>query len=282
MLIISIWMNNLSCQRLSFESDIMSDGRKRYDNFDDIVFKTRNKEYGAFLIRKQYSRNVSISVLIGILLMVAATITPLLNSKSLVSRQEHSERQVKIIIQDLDQPHEVVAPPPPPPRRSSPAKALEQAKYVPPVVADTIMIEDSLQQMTAADEVQPADGDAPEVENENHEEIQEEETPQEPFLNVQEMPEFQGGEARMYKYISEQTRYPLIAYENNIQGKVFVRFCVTAEGTVEQVSILKGVDPDLDAEAMRVVKTFPPFKPGKQDGKPVPVWFIVPITFQII
>jgi protein TonB len=255
---------------------------RRDDNFDDIVFKVRNKEYGAFELRKKYNRNVLISLLIGILIMVALTITPYLSAKSSVTRQEHSERQVKIIMEDLDQPHEVVAPPPPPPRRSSPAKVAEQVKYVPPVVADTIMIEDSVQQMTAADEVQPADGDALEVVNENHEEIQEEETAQEPFLNVQEMPEFQGGEARMYKYISEHTRYPFIAYENNIQGKVFVRFCVTAQGTVEQVSILKGVDPDLDAEAMRVVKTFPPFKPGKQDGRPVPVWYIVPITFQII
>jgi protein TonB len=96
------------------------------------------------------------------------------------------------------------------------------------------------------------------------------------------MPEPQGGEEGMYKFIAENTRYPVMAHENNIQGKVFVRFCVTAKGTVEQVSILKGVDPDLDAEAMRVVKIFPPFRPGKQDGKPVPVWFIVPITFQII
>jgi len=260
----------------------MSDNMRRDNNFDDIVFEVRNKEYGAFVLRKKYSRTVIISLLIGILLMAAATLTPYLNAKSSVSKPDHSERQVKIIMEDLDQPREVVAPPPPPPR-SSPAKAAEQVKYVPPVVADTIMFEDSEQQMAIADESEPSAGDDElEVVNENHEEIQEEETAQEPFLNVQEMPEPQGGEEGMYKFIAEHTRYPVIAYENNIQGKVFVRFCVTAKGTVEQVSILKGVDPDLDTEAMRVVKLFPPFRPGKQDGKPVPVWFIVPITFQII
>lgn len=259
----------------------MSDSMRRDDNFDDIVFKVRNKEYGAFELRKRYNRNVLVSLLVGILLMAAATITPFLNAKSSVSQPDHSESQVKIILEDLDQPHEVVAPPPPPPR-SSPAKSADPVKYVPPVVADTIMIEDSEQQMTAANEVQPSDGDPLEVVNEIHEEIQEEEIAQEPFLNVQEMPEPQGGEEGMYKFIAEHTRYPIIAHENNIQGKVFVRFCVTAKGTIEQVSIIKGVDPDLDAEAMRVVKIFPPFKPGKQDGKPVPVWFIVPITFQII
>jgi protein TonB len=260
----------------------MSDGMRRDNNFDDIVFEVRNREYGAFVLRKKYSRTVIISLLIGILLMAAATLTPYLSAQSSVSKPDPSERQVKIIMEDLDQPREVVAPPPPPPR-SSPAKAAEQVKYVPPVVADTIMIEDSEQQMAIADEAEPSAGDDDlEVVNENHEEIQEEETEQEPFLNVQEMPEPQGGEEGMYKFIAEHTRYPVIAYENNIQGKVFVRFCVTAKGTVEQVSILKGVDPDLDAEAIRVVKMFPPFRPGKQDGKPVPVWFIVPITFQII
>jgi protein TonB len=58
-----------------------------------------------------------------------------------------------------------------------------------------------------------------------------------------------------------------------------VRFCVTAKGGVSQVSIYKGVDPELDAEAVRVVKTLPAFNPGKQGGKPVPVWFILPINY---
>jgi len=258
---------------------------RRDDNFDDIVFKARNKEYGAFVLRKKYNRSVIISLLSGIVLVVAVVITPYLNAKSLADRNGHSERQVEIITQDVNQPREFVAPPPPPPppSKSSPVKVREQVKYVPPVVADTIMIEDTTQEMIAAVDVQEETGEYElEVSNEPNEEVQDESTVQEPFLNVQEMPEFQGGEAHMYKYISEHTRYPMIAYENNIQGKVFVRFCVTAQGTVEQVSILKGVDPDLDAEAMRVVKTFPPFRPGRQDGRPVPVWYIVPITFQII
>ncbi len=79
----------------------------------------------------------------------------------------------------------------------------------------------------------------------------------------------------------EHTQYPEIAKENNIQGKVIVRFCVTPKGGVSQVSVLKGVDPELDKEAMRVVTTLPPFKPGKQGGKPVPVWFMVPIAFTL-
>ncbi len=113
------------------------------------------------------------------------------------------------------------------------------------------------------------------------EEVQETEAEPEPFVVVEEMPMFPGGDVALLKYISEHTQYPEIAKENNIQGKVIVRFCVTAKGGVSQVSVLKGVDPELDKEAMRVVTTLPPFKPGKQGGKPVPVWYMVPINFTL-
>jgi TonB family protein len=102
-----------------------------------------------------------------------------------------------------------------------------------------------------------------------------------PFVVVEEMPMFPGGDVELLKYIGENTRYPELAKINNIQGRVIVRFCVTAEGGVSLISVIKGVDPELDAEAMRVVETLPAFKPGKQGGKPVPVWYMVPITFTL-
>jgi len=113
------------------------------------------------------------------------------------------------------------------------------------------------------------------------EEVQEAEAEPEPFVVVEEMPMFPGGDAELLKYIGEHTQYPEIAKENNIQGKVIVRFCVTPKGGVSQVSVLKGVDPELDKEAIRVVNTLPTFKPGKQGGKPVPVWYMVPISFTL-
>jgi protein TonB len=98
---------------------------------------------------------------------------------------------------------------------------------------------------------------------------------------VEEMPMFPGGNQALLKYLSENVVYPEVSRQNNIQGKVIVKFCVTRTGGIDSVSILKGADPELDAEAIRVVKTFPPFIPGKQNGKPVPVWFIAPINFQL-
>lgn len=102
-----------------------------------------------------------------------------------------------------------------------------------------------------------------------------------PFVVVEEMPMFPGGDSALLAYISQNTKYPEVAKANKVEGRVIIRFCVTDVGGIDRVSILKGVDPELDAEAIRVVKTLPTFKPGKQGGKPVAVWYMVPITFGV-
>jgi periplasmic protein TonB len=247
--------------------------------FDDIVFETRNKEYGAYKLRKKYNRTVILALLVGIVILATAVITPYLNAKALENRLKRAERQVEIKMENLDQPNEQVAPPPPPP--PPPADVVQQQRYVPPVVVDSIKPEDVTQLMTADDaQVEVKDQEVVEV-VEVKEEVQEAEPEEIPFVVVEEMPMFPGGDAELLKYIAEHTTYSDIAKENNIQGRVIVRFCVTAKGGVSQVSILKGVDPELDAEAIRVVNTLPAFKPGKQGGKPVPVWYMVPITFTL-
>jgi TonB family protein len=103
----------------------------------------------------------------------------------------------------------------------------------------------------------------------------------EPFVVVEEMPMFPGGDAALLNYIGANTKYPEVAKEQNIQGKVIVRFCVKPDGGVSMASVLKGVSPELDTEALRVVKSLPTFKPGRQNGKEVPVWYMVPISFTL-
>jgi len=247
--------------------------------FDDIVFEDRNKEYGAYKLRKKYSSTVLFALLLGIIVVSTAIITPYLNAKALENTKKRAERQVEIKMENLDTPTEVAPPPPPPP--PPPADVVQQARYVPPVVVDSIKPEDVKQFMTA-DEAQT------EVKNEEvveavaiKEEVQEADVEATPFVVVEEMPMFPGGDPALLTYISQNTVYPEVAKENNIQGRVIVRFCVTSKGGVSQVSILKGVDPELDKEAIRVVNTLPAFKPGKQGGKPVPVWYMVPITFTL-
>jgi protein TonB len=247
--------------------------------FDDIVFEDRNKEYGAYKLRKRYNRVVLVSLAVGIIILTTAIVTPYLNAKALENRQKRAERQVEIKMENLDQPNEVAPPPPPPP--PPPADVVQQQKYVPPVVVDSIKPEDVKEFMTA-DQAQVAVKNEEVVEVvEVKAEVQEEDTEATVFVVVEEMPMFPGGDTELLKYISEHTNYPEVAKENNIQGKVIIRFCVTSKGGVSQVSVLKGVDPELDAEAIRVVNTLPAFKPGKQGVKPVPVWYMVPITFTL-
>jgi periplasmic protein TonB len=249
-------------------------------SFDDIVFEIRNKEYGAYKLRKKYSRTMIVALLIGILIIGTAIVTPYLNAKAAETRKQRAERQVEIKLENLDQPNEQVAPPPPPP--PPPADVVQQQKYVPPEVVDSIKPEDMVQLMTADQATESVKNEeVVEVVEAPKEEVQEEEAEPEPFVVVEEMPMFPGGDAALLKYIGENTQYPEVAKENNIQGRVIVRFCVTSKGGVSQVSILKGVDPELDAEAIRVVNTLPTFKPGKQGGRAVPVWFSVPITFTL-
>lgn len=210
-----------------------------------------------------------------------AVITPYLNAKALENRTKRTERQVEIKMENLDQPNETVAPPPPPP--PPPQDVVQQARYVPPVVVDSVKPEEAVQLMTADQAVvEVQNTEVVEEVQVVAEEVQEkDEADAEPFVVVEEMPMFPGGEAALLQYIAEHTQYPEVAKENNVQGKVIVRFCVTSKGGVDKVSILKGVDPELDKEAIRVVQTLPAFKPGKQGGKPVPVWYMVPINFTL-
>lgn len=257
----------------------MATEKNRVPAFDDIVFESRNKEYGAYRLRKRYSRNVAISILVGTIIIATAIITPYLNAKAADNASKRAERQVEIKMENLDQPNETVAPPPPPP--PPPADVIQQARYVPPVVVDSVKPEEDIQLMTADEAQIEVQDQVVELVEEVKEEVQEEDPEATPFVVVEEMPMFPGGDAALLKYIGENTQYPEIAKENNIQGRVIVRFCVTSKGGVSQVSILKGVDPELDQEAIRVVNSLPAFKPGKQGGKPVPVWYMVPITFTL-
>ena len=102
-----------------------------------------------------------------------------------------------------------------------------------------------------------------------------------PFVVVEEMPIFPGGDSMLLEYISRNAKYPALAKANKIEGRVILRFCVRETGSVNKVSVLQSVDPELDAEAVRVAGTLPAFQPGKQGGKVVPVWYMIPVTFAL-
>ncbi len=107
------------------------------------------------------------------------------------------------------------------------------------------------------------------------------EVSQDVYESVEQMPEFPGGQAEMMKYLAQNIQYPANAAKNNVEGRVAVQFVIEKDGRIGEVKIARSVDPELDAEALRVVKSMPNFIPGRQDGKPVAVWYTIPISFKL-
>jgi len=148
-------------------------------------------------------------------------------------------------------------PPPPPP---------------PPEVIEIIEDDEEIENEAEVEETESDEDVEIEIEEEDDEEF---------FMVVENMPEFPGGDLGLMKYIQKNVKYPAIAKEYNITGKVYVSFIVDKSGSVTNVKIVRGVDKNLDAEAMRVVKSLPKYKPGKQRGKSVRVMFTIPINFTL-
>jgi len=101
------------------------------------------------------------------------------------------------------------------------------------------------------------------------------------FVVAEEMPEFPGGNVALFRWISRTIKYPVIAQENSISGRVYLNFVVNKQGRIENIKVTRGVDPSLDKEAIRVINKMPKWIPGKQRGKAVNVSFSVPINFQL-
>ncbi|TAJ13563.1 energy transducer TonB [Marinilabiliaceae bacterium JC017] len=177
------------------------------------------------------------------------------------------------IVDDLEAEEEIipitrqeeVKPPPPPP---------------PPKVTDVLNIVEDDVELDEELDIEDTEMDEDTEIDFSDVVVEEEETEDAPvFFIVEEMPEFPGGEAALRKYIAQSVKYPVIAQENGIQGRVYVSFVVNTKGGVEQVKIARGVDPNLDKEAIRVVMSMPKWKAGKQRGKAVKVSYTVPINF---
>ncbi|MBP6515509.1 MAG: energy transducer TonB, partial [Chitinophagales bacterium] len=106
-------------------------------------------------------------------------------------------------------------------------------------------------------------------------------SPPKVFMLVEQMPEFPGGDAALLKFLQNNIQYPSLERDNDIQGRVIVGFTVFEDGTVGDVNVKRGVSKGLDEEAVRVVKKLPNFKPGKQQGKPVNVYYSLPIVYKL-
>lgn len=159
-------------------------------------------------------------------------------------------------------------PPPPPPPQVQEVEVLNVVEDDKEVESIEVNTEDDKE----AEVVIAAPVEAPE-EDEEEEVV---------FVVVEKMPEFPGGQQALFKYLSENVKYPVIAQENGIQGRVICQFVVNRDGSIVDVEVVRsGGDPSLDKEAIRVIKSMPKWKPGQQRGKPVRVKYTVPVNFKL-
>ena len=217
-------------------------------------------------------RGKTLSILMGFVVGLAVLFVGFEWSDSGVQVATESDQVADIIAEEeveITRPENTPPPPPPPP-----APVVTEVLNV---VEDDVELEqqDILSSEDSQDAVQQETFIAPAVVEE------EEESSQTIFTVVEEMPDFPGGQAELLKFIAKSIKYPVIAQENGIQGRVICAFVVNKDGSVVDAEVLRGVDPSLDKEALRVIGTMPKWKPGKQRGKPVRVKYTVPITFRL-
>ena len=162
-------------------------------------------------------------------------------------------------------------PPPPPPEVQAVAEVLNVVEDNAQVANNDLLSSEDNQKVAQVQVYTP-----PAV---THEE--EEESPQHIFVVVEEMPEFPGGQAALMSFIAKSIKYPVVAQENGIQGRVTCTFVVNQDGSIVDAQVARGIDPALDKEALRVLNSMPKWKPGKQRGKPVRVKFTLPVTFRL-
>ena len=263
---------------------------------DDMVFANRNKAYGAYSLRKEYPSIVTRALLIGGVVFVLATLAPTIISALTPAKQE--EAMVEVDLMKLPPPPIDPNEPPPPPPPPVELPKVNTVKFLPPeVLPDDKVPEETpppaveeLKEAVAAEKTQEGDPNAEEVIVAPEEstgptkvEAAVEAAPKddEVFTVVEQNPEPAGGMAALSNYLGKNLRYPAPAQRANISGKVFVSFVVNTDGTIQDVTVLKGLGFGTDEEAVRVVKGMPKWKPGKQSGRPVRVKFNLPIAFTL-
>jgi protein TonB len=157
---------------------------------------------------------------------------------------------------------------------------LPKPEEVPEVIEEIKIVEDDVETEEVNFSTED-NNDAVEIKQVIIEEEEEEEEIEEVFMVVEEMPEFPGGMQKLMKYFSDNVRYPVVAAENGIQGRVICQFTVWKDGTIRDIVVVRGVDKALDREAVRLIENMPNWKPGKQRGKAVSCKYTVPVSFRL-
>lgn len=267
----------------------------------DIIFDNRNKAYGAYELRKNYHIRLRRSMMIAATLVMISVSAPIVASmfdKPIVVDLPNDHPR---IIKDI----EVIIPKEPEPKVPE-AKPLEPSNPVTTIANTTPIIEaaavvndadlpptkEELKDAVAGIENKEGEGtdvlDLPII---DHEGEGSRIIPQEPAPNdneifddvdVSQMPEFPGGEEELIRYLAQNIQYPKQALDGNTEGRVLIGFVVNKEGDIDDVKVLRSIGDGCDEEAVRVIHKMPKWKPGKNNGKLVNVFYNLPVTFQLM
>ncbi len=270
----------------------------------DIVFEGKNKDFGAYQLRKasngRHNRAmIAVVIVIAILFVLAFVVNTVIdkfearpedtNEQELTAMMDQTQEEAPEEEEEL-QKYEEEKPEALPEEILNTVKSSEIQIVEDKDVTEEIKSQDDLKQDDRAigqTNFDQGTDDINVVREYKEEVIVEEKKPEPPkednhvFTAVEQMPQFPGGDAALMKYISDHIRYPAMAQENNIQGRVVVQFVVTKTGAIGEVKVVRSKDPDLDKEAKRVVKSLPKFIPGKMNGQAVNVWYTLPINFKL-
>jgi len=279
----------MSNKRLTMES---TDWQRK--SIDDIVFEGRNKSYGAFLLRRIYDKHMSRAMISGVLFFLLVISSPQIIAmiKGFLPEKKEVLTMKEVTLAEPP-PIDPKKPPPPPPPEVKPPPIKDQIRFVPPVVMKDEDVKDeedpppidSLKDKEIAVITMKGDSSGRDASLDEPVEISapvlEEPKEEEPFKFVEQMPTFPNGETAMMKYLRDNIKYPNIARENNIEGRVIVQFVVSKDGDIKNAKVVRGIGGGCDQEALRVVNAMPRWVPGKHNGRSVPVTFTLPILFEL-
>lgn len=256
----------------------------------DVVFSDRNKAYGAYNLRKENPKNTSKALVIGILLFVfLISFQTILNFVSGFIPKAQEKVKITNVVLQPPPPIDQKKPPPPPPEPPKPK--VDQVKFPPPVVKPDNEVKE---QPPTVKELEVADPGQKTVKGDPNADIKidepvgnsdvkqvTEEDPNKIFTAVEKNPDFPGGLEAFGRYLGKNIHYPAVARENNVQGKVYLQFVVEKDGSLTDIKVLRSLGSGTDEEAVRVLKSSPKWKPGIQNGRPVRVYYTVPISFTL-
>ena len=269
----------------------------------EMVFAGKNKEYGAYQLRKGTSgRNIKALLI----LVIAAALVggflawKVIEQKQAEEQQAYMEAMELAKLQQQAKKEEKKKEPVKPkiePKKEIPV-ARETQKFTAPVIKKDELVkeENQVKQMDKLDDkVAVGTENKAGVKDRTVEAVRSEiavaapppppapkpEVATKVFDVVEEMPSFPGGNAALMSYLNSNTKYPVVAQENGVQGRVIISFVVERDGSISDVKVARSVDPSLDREAQRVVKSMPRWTPGKQNGQTVRVKYTVPVVFRL-